>query len=190
MFPCEKLCGLQWQFLASSKRKAVFRVMKPRSLCRRRCELALCAKSALPVAVLRFQWSANRRVKFSNFIGLPIQHIWGAFGVSWPVRPLPCVLGPHTPEKRLRATPLTTVDTDSHFPHDKCDCTPTHSLVWSCPSLLLSLYSTFQLEWQSPGSNSCCPTSRTCKSSESWEKLPNLSEVYDSFTLLCEWCSR
>jgi hypothetical protein len=46
------------------------------SLSRSRPELALdCAKSVLPVAVLRFKSSVNRRVKFSDFVGLPTQRI-------------------------------------------------------------------------------------------------------------------
>lgn len=99
---CGALRDVQWRFLASF----IFKTQTPCFESWSRVTLPqqtsactwICAKSVLPVAVMRFQWSANRRVKFSNFIGLPTQGIWFAFGVSWPVRPLPCVLGPRTRE--------------------------------------------------------------------------------------------
>lgn len=102
MCPCGTLRGAQWRFLESF----IFKTLTPSFESWSRVTLPqqtsactwICAKSVLPVAVMRFQWSANRRVKFSNFIGLPTQCIWFAFGISWPVRPLPRVLGPRTRE--------------------------------------------------------------------------------------------
>jgi hypothetical protein len=178
MCPWGTLRVVQWQFLAS----VIFKTQTPCfeswsrvTLPQRTCACTwICAKSVLPGAVLRFQWSANRRVRFSNFIGLPTQRIWVSV----------CSGTSHQRSCQERPA-LTSGDMDSHFPHDKCDCTPTHRLVWSCPSLLLSIYSIFHLECQSPGSNSCCPTTRACKSTASWEIFPNLSEVHDSLTLFC-----
>jgi hypothetical protein len=113
--------------LASSKRKRRVSSREAVSLCT--CTY-ICAQSALPVAVMRFQWSANRRVKFSNFVRLPIQRrILSRLRRHMTCAPVTVCSGTSHPRSGQEGKPSDFWRYGQSLPHDKYDCTPTHRLV-------------------------------------------------------------